>query len=52
MAVPPIDTCDSVRARVRQYSPVSGKDFVGSAAKEERVRAAVDLIEIVPGFSI
>src|SRR5450755_1324766 len=33
-------------------SPGAGKDFVGPAAKQERDRAAVDLVDLVPGFGI
>jgi hypothetical protein len=41
-----------IRARIGHRSPVAGEDLVRPPAKEERGRAAVDLVEIVPGFGV
>src|SRR5207302_8008520 len=43
---------DRVRARIGHRSPVAGEDLVRPPAKEERGRAAVDLVQIVPGFGV
>src|SRR5687768_6694418 len=41
-----------VRARIGLRSPVAGEDLVRPPAKKERGRAAVDPVEIVPGFGV
>src|SRR5438093_13040804 len=43
---------DRARARIGHRSPGSGEDLVRPPAKEEGGRAAVDLVEIVPGFGV
>src|SRR5438128_1574322 len=43
---------DRARARIGHRSPGAGEDLVRPPAKEERGRAAVDLVEIVPGFGV
>src|SRR2546428_5490281 len=43
---------DRARARIGHRSPGAGEDLVRPPAKEERSRAAVDLVEIVPGFGV
>src|SRR2546428_3350672 len=43
---------DRARARIGHRSPGAGENLVGPPAKEKRGRAAVDLVEIVPGFGV
>ena len=43
---------DRARARIGHRSPGAAKDLVRPAAKEERDRVAVDLVEIVPGLAV
>src|SRR6266567_1356326 len=43
---------DRARARIGHRSPGAGEDLVRPPAKEECGRAAVDLVEIVPGFGV
>src|SRR5437588_8522615 len=43
---------DRARARIGHRSPGAGEDLVRPPAKEERGRAAIDLVEIVAGFGV
>jgi hypothetical protein len=44
--------CDRAGARIGHRSPGAGEDLIRPPAKEERGRAAVHLVEIVPGFRV